>query len=277
MASLITFQDHSGAISVVSLKFIAEAALASLAATLASYSNAVVTEIQPEIPVTPGTPTAAAFDLVCDKAVIRFSNAADDIITLTIPSPKAALFELDTHGNRVLIASIGNALAATLGAAMGQTLTFLSGDYVSRPDFRMHWADIADIPSVFPPAEHTHEYASLQNLPTASADWAAITNKPATFPPSAHGHNFFACARYAGTGTAGRVIAFTPLITPAAILLFRNDRELVAYWNATLGNYLGTDSTLVSAAIMVANGSFTLLKINGNDIGRNFTAFIWGA
>ena len=277
MASYITFQDHSGAISVVSLKDIAEASLASLADALESYSNAVVTEIQPEIPVTPGAPTAASFDLVCDKAVIRFSNAADDIITLTIPSPKAEIFEINAYGNRVLVASLGNALAATLGAAMGHTLTFVSGDYVSRPDFRMHWADIADIPSVFPPAEHTHDYTSLTNIPASSNDWASITNKPTAFPPSTHTHNIFTFARYTGNNTTNRVITFTPSITPAALLLFRDDMGLVYYWTGVFGNYLGGNSGLINSAISVANGSFTLLKNIGNGNGYVFTAFIWGA
>lgn len=62
------------------------------------------------------------------------------------------------------------------------------------PRIGVKWGDLADKPATFPPAAHTHSYASLTDIPVTFAPaphthaWADITGKPTTFAPSAHTH-----------------------------------------------------------------------------------------
>ena len=70
-----------------------------------------------------------------------------------------------------------------------------------------NWSGIADKPTTFTPAAHTHTVSQITDMP-ATPTWGTLGGKPTTFPPSAHQHaasditsGVFAPARL-GTGTA---------------------------------------------------------------------------
>ncbi|WMI33347.1 minor tail protein [Streptomyces phage Provolone] len=59
------------------------------------------------------------------------------------------------------------------------------------------WSSLNNKPGSFPPASHTHDFATeLTNKPTTyppsahSHDWNSITSKPSTFAPSTHTHTW---------------------------------------------------------------------------------------
>lgn len=59
------------------------------------------------------------------------------------------------------------------------------------------WSSLSNKPGSFPPASHTHDFATeLTNKPTTyppsahSHDWNSITSKPSTFAPSTHTHTW---------------------------------------------------------------------------------------
>ena len=50
------------------------------------------------------------------------------------------------------------------------------------------WTDVTDKPTTFPPATHTHEAQAV------AVAWSEVTDKPATFPPAEHTHEAQAVA-----------------------------------------------------------------------------------
>ena len=207
MSSLITFQDFSGYREPVSLPDVTSAdALLVFAHSLEPYSNAVVVGIQPTLPVTPLLPPVdAPFNLTVDKAVLSFWEVTTyDYYKLSLPAPKEAFFEIDMHGNRRVPEATGNAIAAEYSAAIGKTLHFLRGEYLSKPRWKISWNEIDEKPDTFPPDPHTHPLSEvvtwndISGKPatyppdTHSTAWADITGKPATYAPSAHTHSEYA-------------------------------------------------------------------------------------
>ena len=58
----------------------------------------------------------------------------------------------------------------------------------------VHWDQLLDKPSAYPPSTHSHAYSSLTSIPatfTPSAHqhiWSDLSNPPATYTPSVHAH-----------------------------------------------------------------------------------------
>lgn len=132
--STITFSDGDVQMPVkVEAASMTQAKLEALADDIKAQSNAIYTGVSVFFAnASPGTPTAAQHQSVKDKALCTFRTSDNKIVKLTIPAPKAAIFDKQT-GVRNVLASVGNNLAASLTTATGKTCTFLKGRFVNKP------------------------------------------------------------------------------------------------------------------------------------------------
>lgn len=132
--STITFTDGDAQMPVkVESATMTQSKLEALAADIKAESNAVYTGVSVFFAnATPGTPTAAVHQSVKDKALCTFRTSDGKIVKLTIPAPKAALFDKQT-GIRNVLAAKGASLATSLSTATGKTCTFLKGRFVNKP------------------------------------------------------------------------------------------------------------------------------------------------
>ena len=134
--STITWSDGAKRMPVRIEGVATQTALETLAGEMKTYSNA----IYPGVSVfyenaSPGAPTAATYQSVAAKAVLTFRSSDNDIVKLSVPAPKASMFNSLT-GVQTVTGVAGNALATALSTATGKTLTFLQGVFASRPGKR---------------------------------------------------------------------------------------------------------------------------------------------
>ena len=132
--STITFTDGSIQMPVkVEGAGMTQAKLEALADEIKTHSNAVYTGVSVFFEKSsPGTPIAATFQSAKDKALCTFRTADAKIVKLSIPAPKAAIFDKMT-GVRNVLGTIGASLATALSTATGKTLTFSKGRFVNKP------------------------------------------------------------------------------------------------------------------------------------------------
>lgn len=131
--STITFNDGSVSMPVRVEGVTSQNNLETLADDIKGYSNAVYTGVSVFYPnASPGSPTAATFQSVKDKALLTFRSSTNDIVKLTIPAPKASVFNT-LNGVKAVTGTVGTALATSLSTATGKTLTFMKGRFVNKP------------------------------------------------------------------------------------------------------------------------------------------------
>lgn len=132
--STITFTDGSINMPVkVESDTMTQAKLEALAGEIKTHSNAVWNGVSVYFENdSPGTPTAATYQSVKDKALCTFRSSDGRIVKLSVPAPKAAIFDKQT-GVRNVIGTVGNSLATALSTATGKTLTFSKGRFVNKP------------------------------------------------------------------------------------------------------------------------------------------------
>ena len=134
--STIQFKDHTDALMPVKIESAAmtQAKLETLATALLAHTNAVVMGVSVYFAKgTPGAPTNATHDLVKDKALLTFRDATGRIVKITIPAPKASIFDNVLKGVRYVSQAVGTSVATDLSTATGKTLTFLQGRFVNKP------------------------------------------------------------------------------------------------------------------------------------------------
>lgn len=132
--SSMTFTDGDAQMPVkVEATGMTQAKLEALADAIKTQSNAVYSGVSVFFAnAAPGTPTAAVHQSVKDKALCTFRSSDGRIVKLTVPAPKAAIFDKQT-GVRNVLGTIGDTLATALSTATGKTLTFMKGRFVNKP------------------------------------------------------------------------------------------------------------------------------------------------
>jgi len=99
------------------------AALNTLGTGLLTHTNAsyVGYRIYTEV-ATPTPPTDSPFAGVFDKAVMVFKTSGNDVVKISLPAPKASIFDWN-NGKRFVLGAVMTDVATKLGAATGKTLT----------------------------------------------------------------------------------------------------------------------------------------------------------
>ena len=134
--STITWSDGAKRMPVRVEGVTSQSALETLADSMKTYSNAVYMGVSVFFEnASPGSPTAATYQSVAAKAVCTFRTSDNDIVKLSVPAPKASMFNTLT-GVQTVTGTAGNALASALSTATGKTCTFLQGVFASRPGKR---------------------------------------------------------------------------------------------------------------------------------------------
>ena len=80
------------------------------------------------------------------------------------------------------------------------------------------WSEVTDKPTTFPPAEHTHEAQAVA--------WSEVTDKPTTFPPAEHTH---AAAAVAWTDVTDKPATFTPHMAMISYVGNELDKRVVSF------------------------------------------------
>ena len=113
-----------------------------------------------------------------------------------------------------------------------RVVSFLWKNILEKPSvFPSDWGMLANKPTTFPPATHTHEAQAV------AVAWSEVTDKPATFPPAEHTHE----AQEDST-PAGSMIMFGGAVAPTGWLFCDGgavSRETYAALFAAIGTTWG--------------------------------------
>ena len=127
------------------------------------------------------------------------------------------------------------------------------------------WTDVTDKPATFPPVEHTHEAQAV------AVAWTDVTDKPATFPPVEHTHE-----AQADSTPAGSMIMFGGAVAPTGWLFCDGaavSRETYAALFAAIGVVWGAGDGSTTFNLPDARGRSAM----GAGQGSGLTARTLGA
>lgn len=134
--STIYFKDYNEYTMPVKVEGanMTQAKMETLATSLRAFSNAATPGVSVYFAMgSPGTAVNAEHALAKDKALIVLRGADGKIVKVSIPAPKASLFDRVFKGVRLVSATDGATIATAMSTATGKTLTFLNGRFVNKP------------------------------------------------------------------------------------------------------------------------------------------------
>ena len=106
----------------------------ALAAALLPYTNAAIPRVGWTISSLPQHPEKTGdFADLNSLGITIFRDADNRVVKLVLPAPVSSSYDLTARGYDMK-KTVGDALAVTLGAYTGQTLTFQHGAVISKHD-----------------------------------------------------------------------------------------------------------------------------------------------
>lgn len=131
----ISFTDaKAGKVTLRIADVTTQSTLITLAGAIEGFSNAGWTSVSVQYPKVGAvtTPTDAEHRTCKAKAIIILREAdTNDIVKVTIPAPKASIFEY-IEGKTLVGTATGTAMATAMSTATAKTLTFLSGKLLTK-------------------------------------------------------------------------------------------------------------------------------------------------
>lgn len=130
----ISWRDAKAGVTTLRIADVTtQSKLETLAGVIEGYSNAGWTAVSVQYPkATPTAATDAEHRTCRAKAILILRDSANnDIVKVTIPAPKASIFEY-IEGKTLVSGTVGAAMATAMSTATGLTLTYLSGKLLTK-------------------------------------------------------------------------------------------------------------------------------------------------
>lgn len=130
----ISWRDAKAGVTTLRIADVTtQAKLETLAGVIEGYSNAGWTSVSVQFPkASPTAPTDAEHRTCRAKAIIILrETGTNDITKVSIPAPKASIFEY-IEGKTLVNNATGTAVATAMSTATSTTLTFLSGKLLTK-------------------------------------------------------------------------------------------------------------------------------------------------